>query len=88
MAQRFKEPGTLLRGPDGSLYFISDKALSAHKLDSGVAQGVNRARVFDRIAFGKAGSPREVGLSSIEDNVRVAIVDLAAVRRSRRKKGT
>jgi hypothetical protein len=83
MVKRFENPGTLLRGPDGGLYFIADDALAAHKLEDETAESVNRARVFDRFVFGAAVSPREVGLSAIEDNAPVAIVDLSALRQQR-----
>jgi hypothetical protein len=88
MAKRFNKPGTLLRGPDGALYFIADDALAAYKLEEETAASVNRARVFDRHVFGTAGSPNEVGLSAIEDKVPVAIVNLSAVRKRPSRKKT
>jgi hypothetical protein len=88
MAQRFDKPGTLLRGPDGKLYFIPDDALAAHQLEQETANSVNRAEVFDRHIFGIASSPRDVGLSVIEDKVPVAIVNLAAVRRPPKRERT
>ncbi len=42
MTKETKEKGTLIRGADGALYYISDTELSAHRLpDDQAAKGIS-----------------------------------------------
>jgi hypothetical protein len=76
--------GTLLRGPDGYLYFISDEALRAYRLSDKQAEPVSRRAVFDRQILGVATTPaavRDLGLVAGDDvPTTVTIVDLSATR--------
>jgi hypothetical protein len=75
------EPGILLRGPDGNLYFVSEKALTAYKLDDDVVCRVEGRGTFDRQIVGIARNHREIGLSASEEPTKTVILDLSAFRR-------
>lgn len=79
MAEKnINEPGILMRGPDGNLYFIPEKKFTAYKLDDNLACKVEGRGVFDRQILGVAKSPRDIGLSASDEPTQSVIIDLSA----------
>ncbi len=72
-----KDPGVLVRAPDGELYHISLDELKPFKLTEDMQKNVSTTKVFQSNVLGRANSPREVGLSASDEPTQTAVIDLS-----------